>query len=920
MDENRGATRILVVDDNDLLRHITGQILTNAGYDCIEAATGLAGVARAQVDQPDLILLDLMLPDIDGSEVCRRLKADPATARIHILVITAFDADATYRVAVLDAGADGYLLRPIPTPELLARIEALLRLKRVEDDLRRAEARFREIYEHAAVGIFQSTPAGRFISVNPAMARIYGYDAPAEMIACVGDQIAARVYHDEATRAEFMRLLHQADVLTGFEALHRRKDGRLIWTHTNARTVRDAGGAVQYYEGFVEDITRRKQLESLIQLQCELGVMLAEAKDLCSVLHQVLETVCRIEGIDCGGVYLADPSTGALDLAAHRGLSAQFVALATHYDPAARHVRLACAGRPIYGRHEVISGFSLAAQVGERLRGLAVIPICHEGQVIAVLNLASHTHDEIPPDTRVALEAVAAQIGGALARLRAEAMSRQSQDNLQALFDTMDDLVFIIEADGGILGANAAARVRLGYTALELVGMKLLDLHPQEVRAEAAGILARMLRGETDVCLLPVQARDGTTFVAESRITHGRWSGQDVIFGITRDITERQRAEAALRASEARYRTLAEAAHDMIFVINPQGQVEYVNRFAAAQFGRTPEEIIGRAQHELFPPQVAERQWQSLQKVLATGQPLYAENPSVLADREIWLGTWLAPIEDAGQVRAVLGVARDLTERKRADAALARQAEELARSNAELEQFAYAASHDLQEPLRMVASFVGLLADRYQGQLDSDADEFIEFAVDGARRMQALISDLLEYSRVTTRGQPPQPTDAAAVLAEALWNLGLAIAEAGATVTHDPLPTVLADPTQLMRLFQNLIGNALKFRSAAPPVVHVSVELRNAECGIRNAGQGPQSAIRNPQWLFSVRDNGIGIDPQNHARIFGVFQRLHTRQEYPGTGIGLAICQKIVERHGGRIWVASQEGQGATFYFTLPAA
>ena len=240
---------------------------------------------------------------------------------------------------------------------------------------------------------------------------------------------------------------------------------------------------------------------------------------------------------------------------------------------------------------------------------------------------------------------------------------------------------------------------------------------------------------------------------------------------------------------------------------------------------------------------------------------------------------------------------RDLV---RAQQSLEESIAELARSNADLQQFAYVASHDLQEPLRMVASYTQLLARRYKGKLDSDADEFIEYAVCGAIRMQRLINDLLTYSRVTAQDKVFERVDCNGLLEEALSNLRIAVEENGAVVTHDPLPTVMADGGQLVQLFQNLIGNAIKFRGKDPPQVYVSAERRTGE------------------WLFSIRDNGIGVDPQYAERIFVIFQRLHNREEYPGTGIGLALCKKIVERHGGRIWVASQTGQGATFHFTLP--
>ena len=240
---------------------------------------------------------------------------------------------------------------------------------------------------------------------------------------------------------------------------------------------------------------------------------------------------------------------------------------------------------------------------------------------------------------------------------------------------------------------------------------------------------------------------------------------------------------------------------------------------------------------------------------------------------------------------------RDLASSRKA---LEESFSELARSNADLQQFAYVASHDLQEPLRMVASYTQLLARRYKGKLDSDADEFISHAVAGANRMQGLIKDLLAYSRVTAKGQAFVEVDCNGVLEEVLSDLQIAVEESRAIVTHDPLPTVMADRRQLGQLFQNLIGNAIKFRGKEAPQISVSAERRPNE------------------WLFSVRDNGVGLDPQYAERIFVIFQRLHDREDYPGTGIGLAICKKIVEHHGGRIWVVSQTGQGATFYFTLP--
>ncbi len=257
------------------------------------------------------------------------------------------------------------------------------------------------------------------------------------------------------------------------------------------------------------------------------------------------------------------------------------------------------------------------------------------------------------------------------------------------------------------------------------------------------------------------------------------------------------------------------------------------------------------------------------------------------------------------------------------------QSQELARSNAELEQFAYVASHDLQEPLRMVTSYLQLLERRYKNQLDANADQFITYAVDGARRMQTLINDLLNYSRVSTRGQPFTLIDCNIVLQQAIANLQIAIADSQAVLTYDTLPEVMADTTQLIQVFQNLIANAIKFCQNQQPRIHIGVQSReqgagSGEQGSRGEGKEgeknttlsdlvsiPHSPIPNQnEYLFWVSDNGIGLESQYAERIFIIFQRLHGRDKYPGTGIGLAICKKIIERHGGRIWVESKPGQG----------
>ncbi|MBI3475884.1 MAG: GHKL domain-containing protein [Acidobacteria bacterium] len=251
-------------------------------------------------------------------------------------------------------------------------------------------------------------------------------------------------------------------------------------------------------------------------------------------------------------------------------------------------------------------------------------------------------------------------------------------------------------------------------------------------------------------------------------------------------------------------------------------------------------------------------------------------------------------------IRRTLEAQRAREQRKRSEHALAEKAEELARSNRDLEQFASVASHDLQEPLRMVAAYTQLLSERYRGKMDADADKYMGYAVEGALRMQAMIRDLLAFSRVG-RDAKQGNADCNIALAGAILNLQAVIEDSGARITHDSLPTIAADPTQLIQLFQNLIGNAIKFRGKEKPAIKISVE-RQGEA-----------------WAFSVADNGIGIAPEHRDVIFVIFQRLHSREEYAGNGLGLAICQKIVEQNGGKLWVESEPGVGSTFRFTLPA-
>lgn len=360
-------------------------------------------------------------------------------------------------------------------------------------------------------------------------------------------------------------------------------------------------------------------------------------------------------------------------------------------------------------------------------------------------------------------------------------------------------------------------------------------------------------------------------------------------------------AEDRLRQREAMYGAVVENIPQKIFMKDRNFRYMSINESFARDLGIEPEEAVGKTDRAFFPPELAEKYRADDERVMSEEVTDEFDEEYVEDGEKRIVHTTKTPVRDEnGNVIGVLGIFRDVTERRRAEQKLEETLKELERSNQELEHFAYVVSHDLQEPLRMVTSYVQLLKKRYEGQLDSDADEFIGFAADGATRMQKMINDLLQYSRVGTRGNPPEPTDCNELLEKALQNLEVAIDESDAEVTCDELPTVQADESQLIQLFQNLVGNAIKFRSDDPPRVRIGARRKDGD------------------WLFSVSDNGIGMEPEQADRIFKVFQRLHGRDKYPGTGIGLAVCKRIVERHGGDIWVDSEPGQGSTFYFTIP--
>jgi PAS domain S-box-containing protein len=493
-------------------------------------------------------------------------------------------------------------------------------------------------------------------------------------------------------------------------------------------------------------------------------------------------------------------------------------------------------------------------------------------------------------------------------RKNAEKVLAQMEGKYRGLMEAAPDAMVVVNQSGEIVLLNLQAEKQFGYRRDELLGQKVTNIIPEGF---AERLVADDLRSAEDALAqeigtgieLNALRKDGSQFPIELMLSPLDSTEGTLVTAAIRDITVRRNAEKHLAQMEGRYRGLLEAAPDPMVVVNQGGEIVLLNLQAEKQFGYRRNELLGQKVTNIIPQGFAERLiadgLRSAEDALAQQIGTGIELSGRRKDRtEFPIELMLSPLGGAEGILVTAAI-RNIGVRKTAEAHLLQKMEELNRSNEELGQFAYIASHDLQEPLRMVASYTQLLARRYKGKLDADADEFIAYAVDGATRMQRLIQDLLAYSRVGTKGKELRDTSSETALQMALSNLRGAIEESGALITHDPLPNVLADEMQLIQLFQNLVGNAIKYQKPGTPKIHVAA---------LNGGK---------QYRFSVTDNGLGIDPQYFERIFGMFQRLHKREEFAGTGIGLAICKKIVERHGGQMSVESQPGQGSTFRFAL---
>ena len=664
----------------------------------------------------------------------------------------------------------------------------------------------------------------------------------------------------------------------------------------------------------VRDVTDRRRTEDTLSIQHDLSLALGSNDDIQLALEQILDAALRTENIDSGGIYRAN-QIGDLDLVTHRGLSPQFVEQASHYPADSPQTCLAREGRAHYGNYQDILREIDKEQEIEELRGLAIIPVLHQRQLLAVLNLASHTHDDIPQSTRLALETLAQQIGSILMRLDIADALRESRQNLQTLFDTVNDFLFVLDGTGHIMLTNVFTQNRLGYTPEELAGQDVLMVHPPERRAEVSAIVADMLAGKRDFCPIPLQAKDGTLIPVETRVTAGVWGGKPALFGLSRDITERKLAEAAQREGEANIRAVFNASDESIFLLAADGTLLALNDVAAQRMGYSREELIGRNVFDLISPDAAKRRKSFLEHALSTGQHVRFEDERYGR----WMVNHLYPILNAeGKAVRLAIYSRDITELRQS----AEDQEKLEAQNRQLQKseslgrMAGAIAHHFNNQLQVVTMNLAMALD----QLPHDAGDTVEMLADAlqaARRGSEVSTLMLTYLGQTKTKR--KPLNLSEICRRSLPMFQGVMPINAALESDLPAfgPVVSADENQIQQVLTNLITNAAEAANNKPCIIHLAVRTAlpaeiSSSCRFP-VGFHPKHAA---YACLEVTDTGCGIAAADIERLFDPF----FSKKFTGRGLGLPVVLGIVRAHEGAITVESETGNWSIFRVYLPIA
>jgi PAS domain S-box-containing protein len=811
-------------------------------------------------------------------------------------------------------------------------------LTQVNKALKVSEESYRSIIENLQDAYIQADKEGIIIMASPSAARMYRFDSPQEMIGIS----AQSLYKNPEDRNHLLEQLLKQGKVEDHESEALRMDGSSFLVSLNSQFNYDNHGQILGTEAFVRDITQRKEREVLNDALNTVNTYINSTLDYDEIMQLIVEEGSKAIGSESAVINIRENDNWVVkfvynfpdniigqiksDLESPTSVYVANEKQAVAFNDAPNDSRVNRNGMKLHG-----------------VTSLLVAPIILKDKVIGVIAFYHHQKSVIFSEAQIDFtNKLASSLSQAIENAQLFEEIKKSEEKYHSLYSSMNEGVALHEiiynshqeaVDYVIMDINPAYEEITGLKISEVVGMKASELYGTGTPPYMdfyAPVAENSESTEFETYFEPMDKNFHISVISP---------GKGKFATIFEDITERKQAEAELTKYQEQLENLVEARTTELkdaYESLKESEAQYLTLFNSIDEGFCTIEVIfdednkpidyrfleinpafekqtglkgaeGKLMRDLAPNH--EEHWFEIYgKIALTGKPMRFENPAKELNR--WYDVYAFKIGDP-ESREVAILFNDITKRKKVENELKeyqdtleekveKRTEQLEKSNAELEQFAYVSSHDLQEPIRMVTSFTQLLQRRYEGQLDADADDYIGFIVEGALRMKYLIDDLLEFSRVSSRVREFGNVDLEKVLDVVLYNLSVSIKENDAVITHDSLPNVITDESQMRQVFQNLIANAIKFHGSKQPKIHITAQKDNKE------------------WRFAVIDNGIGIDPVYQKQIFEVFKRLHTRAEYPGSGIGLSVAQKIVRRHEGNIWVESKLGKGSTFYFTIP--
>jgi PAS domain S-box-containing protein len=968
---------ILIVDDDESTRKTLAFIFNKKGYNVETVGTGHEALEMAQQKSFNLALLDIKLPDIEGIELLVPLKK--MHPDMETIMMTAYSSLETV-IRALNEGASAYIIKPLNLDDVLNKINSIFERQRLVAEKNKLEQELHYqamLVENVSDAIISTDINLTIKSWNKAAEIIYGWKSDEIIGKAMSEIIPEKAPY--AQNEKVREHIFEKGFWRG-EINQQKKDNTMLNIFSSATLIKDNSGKIQGVVAINRDITESKKAELKLKEETEkakkyldiAGVILVvldkegnivllnkrgyeilqyaegeligrnwfetclpkhNRKEVYEVFKKLMQN--EIETIDFyensiltkneeekiiawHNVILFDNKgeiNGTLssgeDITAQKKAEIEIVNLARFPSENPNPVLRVTKEKVIYANEAGEELFKITKDVKlpELFRTL-VSEAIDEGITISSevdFNKKNYSLNVTPIKEEGYVNIYGRDIS--------ERKKKEEELRLHGeIITNMSEGVFLIRVDDGtIVYTNPAFEEMFRYNPGEIIGKNVsiinapMDKSPEEIRDEITKILLETGKWHGEIKNVK---KDGTLFWCYANVSlfdHPKYG--KIMVSIHTDITERKKAEEELASSEEFLNTIIEQSPISLWVSDSEGTLIKMNQSCRELFGATDEEVVGK--YNLFEDNLIKEQGlmplieNSFEKGSVARFTIDYDLPRVEHIKVIGathriLDVIVSPIKDIqGKITNAIVQHKDITERKQVEVELRKTMKDLKNSNIELEQFAYVASHDLQEPLRMVASFTQLLQDRYKDKLDEDANDFINYAVDGATRMQNLINDLLTFSRVGSRGKPFKIVDMNVVIDNVLNNLRQLIKETHSMIIYDPLPVIEADESQMIQLFQNLISNGIKFRGERDPIIHVTAETKANK------------------WIFTVKDNGIGIDNKFFDRIFIIFQRLHKKSEYGGTGIGLAVCKKIVQRHGGKIWVDSEFGKGSSFHVSI---